>query len=86
MSRVTHATIEPATYQYIGAAIQGWTQNSSLLILVKTIHMEFNKQPPMPEAQNATSVPGKPATQVQYAQKPQRYQGECVNIQKPLLQ
>ena len=49
MARVTHPDVEKNTYAYKGALIQGWNQNSNLTQLVKAIHEEFKKNPPVPE-------------------------------------
>ena len=48
MSDVTHPNIENGTVQYIGPLIKQWNANSSLGELIKGIHDEFIKQPPMP--------------------------------------
>jgi len=48
MSRVTHPSIEQATYNYTGKLLQSWTETSQLVVLVKTIEAEFNEKPPTP--------------------------------------
>ena len=48
MSDVTHRNVEAGTIQYKGQIIMNWNQNSSLGDLIKAIHDEFIKEPPMP--------------------------------------
>jgi hypothetical protein len=49
MARVTHVNVERNTYAYKGPLVQSWNQSANLTVLVKAIHEEFKKNPPIPE-------------------------------------
>ena len=76
MSRVTHPSIEDATYAYKGQPLQAWTETSQLSVLVKSIELEFNQKPPIPQqahaAQNMSAQ--KPGQPIQAPQNPGQLQ------------
>ena len=47
MSRVSHLNIEDETYAYKGQLLQSWTETSQLSVLLKSIELEFNQNPPI---------------------------------------
>jgi hypothetical protein len=54
MAKVSHANIEDNTFNYIGPSLFNWNPNSSsLIIVVKSIHEDFSKNPPIPKSQQA---------------------------------
>jgi ubiquitin-protein ligase len=50
MARVLHKEIDPVTKFYIGQALKGWNEQSTLLQLIRTIHQQFDMVPPIPES------------------------------------
>lgn len=48
MAHVSHPNVDSSTFQYTGPAIQHFTPQSYLTILLKAIHDDFLANPPVP--------------------------------------
>eukprot|EP00347_Sterkiella_histriomuscorum_P005875 403354943 len=77
LSRVSHPNIEPNTYSYCGPVLQNWSESSSLLHVVQTIHNDFNNNPPIPVSMQGV-IQGQAAGQ--------KYVPEQINLQRPQFQ
>lgn len=51
LARVIHPDLHPQTKIYLGKAIKDWHLSISLTNVLRNIQNEFNRNPPVPEAQ-----------------------------------
>ena len=50
LAKFVHNDISLQDNSYIGAGLKQWTNQSNLVLLLQRIEVEFNREPPIPEA------------------------------------
>ena len=51
LARVTHKDIDNNSKIYTGVCLQSWGTHSNLLNIMRTVHQDFERDPPLPEGQ-----------------------------------
>jgi hypothetical protein len=66
MANVTHSLIDCNLKYYKGKMLENWAQHSQLINLIRTVHQEFMKEPPIPikkQSQNQSQPVAQPGDQ-----------------------